>query len=266
MIEWLDADEVQVDGRTFRVIDAQSAKDAPGATAIRKPRWFVERYIELARSLQPSRVIELGIDKGGSTVFFALLMNQLERLLAIDIGEVPAALADFVGDDPRGSRLRCEGGIDQSDRSAVKALVHDTFGDEALDFVIDDASHLLPETRASFDTLFPRLRPGGVFVIEDWSWDHQVGRVIAERMQAGDLPPPTDPDAGYDRAMPLSRLTLECVLVAGYAPEVISDVRIRRGWAEIERGPADLEGDGFAVADQVGWLGTEVLAHRFAEV
>jgi predicted methyltransferase len=38
--------------------------------------------------------------------------------------------------------------------------------DQLLDLVVDDTSHLGP-TRASFNTLFPRLRPGGVYVIED---------------------------------------------------------------------------------------------------
>ncbi len=27
-------------------------------------------------------------------------------------------------------------------------------------------------TRTSFEVLFPRLRPGGLFVIEDWNWQH----------------------------------------------------------------------------------------------
>ena len=39
---------------------------------------------------------------------------------------------------------------------------------EPLDLVIDDASHLYGPTMASFEVLFPRLRPGGLYVIEDW--------------------------------------------------------------------------------------------------
>ena len=37
--------------------------------------------------------------------------------------------------------------------------------------MIDDGSHLLEETRACFETLFPRLRKGGLYMLEDWNWE-----------------------------------------------------------------------------------------------
>ena len=39
-----------------------------------------------------------------------------------------------------------------------------------LDLVIDDASHLYRLSRRAFELLFPRLRPGGLCALEDWSW------------------------------------------------------------------------------------------------
>jgi hypothetical protein len=36
--------------------------------------------------------------------------------------------------------------------------------------VLDDASHQYEPTKASFETLFPLLRPGGLYIIKDWSW------------------------------------------------------------------------------------------------
>ena len=47
-------------------------------------------------------------------------------------------------------------------------IVDEAFGDEPLDLVVDDCSHRYKPSRASFNELFPRLRPGGVYVIEDW--------------------------------------------------------------------------------------------------
>ena len=43
--------------------------------------------------------------------------------------------------------------------------------DGRLDLVIDDASHELHATKASFETLFPLLRSGGWYIIEDWIWE-----------------------------------------------------------------------------------------------
>jgi hypothetical protein len=37
-----------------------------------------------------------------------------------------------------------------------------------IDIVIDDCSHQAALTRLAFETLFPHVRPGGFYVIEDW--------------------------------------------------------------------------------------------------
>jgi len=39
---------------------------------------------------------------------------------------------------------------------------------DTIDVVIDDCSHLAEPTRLAFDTLFPHVRPGGFYVVEDW--------------------------------------------------------------------------------------------------
>jgi hypothetical protein len=39
-----------------------------------------------------------------------------------------------------------------------------------MNLVVDDASHTYEDTKASFETLFPLLQPGGIYAIEDWSW------------------------------------------------------------------------------------------------
>jgi predicted O-methyltransferase YrrM len=267
MTLWQSPDRILVDGREFAIINIDSAKEAPPAGAIRKPRAYIDRYIELAEDLRPRRAMELGIDSGGSTVFFALLFSQLEQLLALDINDIPIGLADFVRNDPRGKKVACFGGVDQAESETLKSLVDETFEGEPLDLIVDDASHLLPQTRASFETLFPLLRPGGVFVIEDWSWDHQRDRAIARRLAGGDLPSTSIAAVpGGQRAMPLSRLILESVIVAGYAPEVIADVRIRQGWVEIERGQGQLSASEFALSSHLGWIGSGVVGDEFPEI
>lgn len=42
-----------------------------------------------------------------------------------------------------------------------------------MDLVVDDASHFYEQTKTSFQTLFPLVRPGGMYIIEDWGWSFQ---------------------------------------------------------------------------------------------
>ena len=55
---------------------------------------------------------------------------------------------------------------------------------KGIDLVVDDASHLYEQTKATFAMLFPLVRPGGNYVIEDWSWAHWA-RHSKSRTQPG---------------------------------------------------------------------------------
>ena len=80
-----------------------------------------------------------------------------------------------------------------------------------------DASHWLEETRTSFEILFPRLRPGGVYVIEDWGW--------------GLFPfssPPTSPS--------MSVFVYELMLTMPFAPGMIADITVNEHWAAVRKG------------------------------
>ena len=70
-----------------------------------------------------------------------------------------------------GDRLKTYWGVDRATRKRLREIVDTEFDGVPLDLVIDDGSHLLEETRTSFETLFPRLRMGGLYVIEDWNWE-----------------------------------------------------------------------------------------------
>jgi demethylmacrocin O-methyltransferase len=53
---------------------------------------------------------------------------------------------------------------DQGDRATLERLVADT---GPLDIVIDDGGHLWAQQILSFKTLYPHLKPGGYYVVED---------------------------------------------------------------------------------------------------
>jgi hypothetical protein len=65
--------------------------------------------------------------------------------------------------------LKHTGGTDQTDATKLHSIVREDL-EGHLDLVIDDASHLYAQTKRSFELLFPLLRTGGLYIIEDWSW------------------------------------------------------------------------------------------------
>jgi hypothetical protein len=64
---------------------------------------------------------------------------------------------------PRFRFLRCDMDMRENIVAAAAGL-------PALDIVVDDASHASHHQQFAFLTLFPRLAPGGLYVIEDLRW------------------------------------------------------------------------------------------------
>ena len=95
------------------------------------------------------------------------LLAEPECLAVVDVSADPApALDGFVEANDLHERVHRYWATDQSDGRALAEVIDRSFGDEPLDLVIDDASHQLWPTRASFARAFPHLRPGGIYVIE----------------------------------------------------------------------------------------------------
>lgn len=256
---------VEIDGVRFDAIGTRRLPPTADHFGVRKSEWMIERYRELADEFSAANIVELGIDQGASTAMLALVFHP-HRLAAFDVAPGPSeALDSLIERRSMTETVRLFWDVDQSDTDRLRSLIAEVFGGDDLDIVIDDASHLLGPTTDSFELLFPMVRPGGLFIIEDWSHDHTsdrgVGDVlrrgdaaadalearISERLAAGDRPP-----------VPLSHLVLELVVAAAYAPEVIADVRLRSGWCEVRRGPAALDST-FALRTHLGAIGCGVV-------
>jgi hypothetical protein len=120
--------------------------------------------------------------------------------------------------------------------------VDDHLAGRPLDLVVDDASHLVGPTRASLNTLLPRLRPGGFYIIEDWSWAH-VGW-------------------GTHRPgeMPLTVLVFEITMALPPPGGVIAGVRINHDWALVVRGEAEIDAATFDISTCYSEPGRALLA------
>ncbi|MEJ7583164.1 MAG: class I SAM-dependent methyltransferase [Acidimicrobiales bacterium] len=224
---------------------------------IRKSRRLVECYVDLAERFRHSAIVELGIAAGGSTALMALLARP-RKLVALEIDAKPVrGLAELIEMRGLTEVVRAYYGVNQADRERLAEIMDAEFPDAPLDLVIDDASHLLAESRSSFESLFPRLRPGGLFVVEDWNgkhlWAEAMGplmadtsrpgheqnlRQIAERISREGLPP-----------KPLYRLNVELMLARATSGDVIEEITIGPFWTVIRRGPAELDPATFRVEE-----------------
>lgn len=181
---WLSDDELEIDGQRFHFVMGGASTDEE--FVVTKEPELARDYVSLLERHRDGNVVELGIFQGGSAAL-AFLVAQPRKLVVLDICEPVAALDAFVARRQIGEVLKPYYGVDQADTESLRAIVAEEFAGQPLDLVIDDASHLGHETRVSFDVLFPLLRPGGLYVIEDWRWELAAGNWLRGAVLAGDL-------------------------------------------------------------------------------
>jgi Methyltransferase domain len=244
-MDW-DQRGVTLGGTRFRVGYGPESMAGPEELLLLKPRPLVDRYVELVEELRPRRIVELGIFMGGSVAFLALLAKP-EKLVAIDIRS-EASIEFNAWLESHEKVVRPYYKVDQADAAELRRIVAEEFADAPMDLVIDDASHLLGPTRSSFNVLFPLLRPGGVYVIEDWGEQHEYERLmakdpaVAERVRREAAARPEL----WDR-MPVTRLVFEIVLASAYT-DLIADIQIRRGWLSVTKGLEQPDPERFDIA------------------
>ena len=91
-----------------------------GRLVVMKPRKLVERYVALCEATQPKRIVELGINRGGSTALLSELTRP-ERLVAVELAtEAPPLLADYIAEHGLGDVVRPHYGVDQADRARLR--------------------------------------------------------------------------------------------------------------------------------------------------
>lgn len=246
MIKWISDNKIDVNGTEF-LIAAWSASKQKGLPVLKEPH-HIECYAALASEIAPgANIVELGIHAGGSTALMAALYKP-RILCAVDLSEAASpAFTQFMNKHPDGQRIHAHFEVDQGDVDKLSFILQAEFQGEALDLVVDDASHLYAPSLASFNLLFPRLRPGGIYVVEDWSWEHFLER----REGPGPL---------AEHATGFARLTLVAALASAAYPEYVAKVTFMRGIVVIHRGHEEIGGAQFDIRDLLGTRGTALLS------
>ncbi|KAI1694191.1 mycinamicin VI 2''-O-methyltransferase [Ditylenchus destructor] len=111
---------------------------------------------------RPIKLLEMGIFEGGSAKLWEVYLPKAE-LHFIDITD------QYVKHRSERSKYHF---FNASDTQKLEAMAR-KYG--PFDIIIDDASHLVSEQIASFQTLFPHVKSGGVYVIEDLHTNYWVG-------------------------------------------------------------------------------------------
>jgi predicted O-methyltransferase YrrM len=205
----------------------------PVRFCLAKGHRIIDRYEQFLTEFAPRTIVEVGILEGASTALLADLARP-EKLVAIDRLPAPTdKLRRFIERRGYEHTVSIYGGVDQADGARLASIVDHELGGRDVDLVVDDASHLLGPTRATFNSLFPRLRTGGIYLLEDWATGLRVGG--------------PQPLASGER--PLVDLVVECVTAKGRHPTLIGDVTVRGGWALIERGTDPVDGT-FDIAER----------------
>ena len=171
-MQWLNNTTIEMDG--YRIIldyaHGGSPLRADGKTfPMMKARDFLAQY-DMHVGEEFKRILELGIYQGGSFVYLDKLYRP-EKISAIELSDVKIAALDQYAADSAG-RAKVHYRTSQDDVEKLTRIIAEDFGGE-LDFVVDDASHFYEPTRTAFKTVFPYIRPGGLYIIEDWSWSFQ---------------------------------------------------------------------------------------------
>ncbi len=153
------------------ILDTRAGKDRgkskDGEFVLVKTNAFLQFYRALQQR-QPKNILEIGMFEGGSLVLFDKLYDP-KRLVGVDIRRDPIEPLERYRKNRE--HILPFYGLSQDDPKLPNVLRKEF--PNGIDLIVDDASHLYEFTRATFHLCFPLLNPGGLYVIEDWSWSHK---------------------------------------------------------------------------------------------
>jgi cephalosporin hydroxylase len=246
-VDWQSETSFVVDGLEFYGdLKSYTERTTPERVAILKDSRLLRQYLDFLAPHRVENLLELGIWQGGSPLFYGLA-TDVKRVVALDIiHKDPAADPDM---DPAlrlsyrnpaideiifahnlGERVKLHFGTSQADPAAVTAIIDSEFGGAPIDLVIDDASHHYDLSRKSFDIIFPRLREGGLYIIEDWQWAHMDDA----RYQNGEV---------FGGQPALTNFIFELLVAYGGHPDLFWNIVVRDWFVALQKGSKQLPPD-----------------------
>jgi SAM-dependent methyltransferase len=249
-LKWTDDHHLRVGNANFLVtLDSdiwETADPDSDEFVLLKNRGMVERLLRVAPA-PVENIVDLGIFKGGSVALLQEVFSP-QRIVGVDWSADRAEVLDrFIARHSLSDRVGLYYDTSQGDQDRLSWILQENFGKQSLDLVIDDCSHTYEMTRASLNILLPRLRPGGLYVIEDWGWAHWPD----EYWQGSKHPM-------VDERIPLSKLMLELVMVSASRPRLVSELTVWQGVAYLTRGDEAVSDAGFDISKSYATAGRQI--------
>lgn len=175
-IHWKSPSEFSLQDVNFRFVltDFDKFNTSAQEIILLKDKPALDLYQSVLEQDPPARVLEFGTYQGGSPVYLSLMFN-LRKYVGIDICNPVQGLQDFLVGHPVGRNINIHYQTSQDDSQAIRSIIDQEFGNDPIDLIVDDASHQYELSRRTFEITYPLLRPGGLYVIEDWGWAHWQG-------------------------------------------------------------------------------------------
>jgi hypothetical protein len=129
---------------------------------------------------QQVRILEVGVQNGGSLELWAQYFRQAKVLVGSDIDQ---RCGDLTFDDPRIHVVVGDVTTDEA-QGSVRAI------SDGFEVIIDDGSHRSADIIETFISMYPLLSEGGVYVIEDLHCSYFAsfgGGLFAQRSAIGFL-------------------------------------------------------------------------------
>ena len=112
---------------------------------------------------KPINLLEVGVSHGGALEIYSKFFHPESNIVGIDVEPLCKKV--------EAGNIKVFTGS-QSDRKFMESLPYE------FDIIIDDGSHLQSDVRETFNIMFPRLKNGGLYFVEDLHtayWDGYGG-------------------------------------------------------------------------------------------
>eukprot|EP00933_Yihiella_yeosuensis_P016939 TRINITY_DN14309_c0_g1_i2.p2 TRINITY_DN14309_c0_g1~~TRINITY_DN14309_c0_g1_i2.p2 ORF type:complete len:229 (-),score=27.41 TRINITY_DN14309_c0_g1_i2:1056-1742(-) len=181
---------------------------------------YYERELAPYKSLAGLRLLEIGVESGASLQVWLDYFTDLRSIEGAGLW-FPKENATALDQRAAAAKKSCEfqpakcsmvkiHEVDQSNRTALRRLAL-SGRRHGWDIIIDDGSHVPKHQLLSFLYLFPKLRPGGLYVIEDVETSYMNHEIYGYPL-AGGLGKRSS-DNVVETFKDLVDVTFQCILV-----------------------------------------------------